>query len=501
MAVPRRAQSFFSFFPTPEFLLLSTAGIAIKDKGVRFVQFKSLKLSSWGTAPLPIGVVESGFITDPASVSSVLKEMAVAHKINYVRATLPDEKAYLFTTVIDKVPPESLRDAVAFIIEENAPVSLPESVFDFQVVDANHPSGIKVTVAVVTKKVIEAYQDVFHAAGITPISFDIESQAIARAVIPEGDARTTLIVSLGESKASFYIVENEVVQLSTTPAQDVLAKGAPINPQDLRNELRKVLTFWSSKVDARGQAEKKIERAIVCGTGAENITLINEIMSECPVEYSLADAWTNAKAASKKAPIAEVPEYLSAIGAALPVKKRRMYKMLTDEERGVVSSAYHSRRSAVMLGALMAVLAIGLIGLFPSYMLAELRYKDASNQLKMIGNLEPSAEEAALHEWLSDFNLKLRTLSQRENVRNATPSIGELIKIKDSQIKFTSLVWSLDKGKPTLSVTGVATSREDLITFENTLNKDGRWGEVSIPISNLAKDKDIDFQVKLTPTI
>ncbi|MDZ4206016.1 MAG: pilus assembly protein PilM, partial [Patescibacteria group bacterium] len=218
-----KQKTFLDFFPAPEFLLLSTTGIAITDIDTKFVQLRRkifgdrFELAHASKVDNPKGAVESGLINNSDELVSILKKLASHYNIRYARASLPEEKAYLFTVNINWVPPEGLKDAVAFIIEENVPMSLAESVFDFEIINENESAGeIKLAVSVLPENIVNAYVGLFESALITPVSFDLESQAIARAVIRRGDKRPHLIINLSLKKTGFYVVEEEVVQFSTT---------------------------------------------------------------------------------------------------------------------------------------------------------------------------------------------------------------------------------------------------------------------------------------------
>lgn len=324
MTVVERQKTFSTLFPVPEFLLLSTTGLTLSDKSIKFTKFKrptfgeDLKLHEWGKVVLPIGAVESGSIQNEGKVISSLKSLASKHELSFIRATLPDEKAYLFTATIDKVPEESLRDAVAFIIEENVPVSLVDSVFDFVALETPDPNKVKVTVSVVLKETVESYFKVFNAAGITPISFDIESQAIARAIIPAHDSTTTLIINLGERKASFYVVEDGVVRLSTTPAQSILGGDSPVNVPDLKEEMKKVFIYWNAHREVQIDEGKEIEKILLTGVGALNNSLVDELMRGNDLEYNLADPWVNTLLPENNTQIlSQSLEYIAAVGAAI----------------------------------------------------------------------------------------------------------------------------------------------------------------------------------------
>ena len=311
-------KTFLDLFPAPEFLLLSTAGIAVTDTDTKFVQLQreifgdGFKLANSSKIDNPQGIIES----------NVLKKLSSRYGIRYAHAVLPEEKAYLFTTTIGWVPPLGLKDAVAFIIEENAPVSLAESVFDFEIIREDENAGeIKLSVSVVPKSVVSAYVEIFESALITPISFDLESQAIARAVIHRGDKRPHLIISLSLKKTGFYVVEEEVVQFSTTPAYGIDEGDSYPSLNDLKAEMRKVFVFWNARTDKSGKPEKKIEKVILCGLGASKTDFVEKLMSESEVPYALADVWLNMS--PSRSHVAEIPfdeslGYASVIGLVLP---------------------------------------------------------------------------------------------------------------------------------------------------------------------------------------
>jgi len=322
--------SFFDFFPTPRFLLLSDTGIVISDKFIQIAEFREthgsgqkFSLVHCGEAPLSTGAVVSGSIINHEEIVGVLQEMRERYKLNFVHATLPEEKAYLFVAEFDKMPAEDLRDVIAFVIEENVPVTLAESIFYFDVIKSSiNTPKLKVAVYVLQEKDVKDYVDIFESSGITPVSFDIESQAIARALTLEGDTRTQLILNIQETKTGLYVVEDEIVQFSSTPTFGFRKSEAGYTDLvNLKSELRKLFSFWNTRLDKQGIPQRKIERILLTGDGASKEEFVSELMSGIDAPYVLADVWANAFSIQKHLP--EVPfetslSYGAAIGAALP---------------------------------------------------------------------------------------------------------------------------------------------------------------------------------------
>lgn len=322
MSDPLKPNTFYNHFPTPEYLTLSNCGIAISDDSVHFIQFRhglfgnGLHLSHFEKVALPEGVVKAGFINNPEKLTAVLRDLAQRYNLSFARATLPEERAYLFTATIDRVPVEGLRDAVAFILEENVPISLANSVFDFDVLSLSEQGDkLEVAVSALSNKVVDFYLQVFQDAGITPVSFDIESQAIARAVVPKGDKSTQLILNFGKKKTGFYVVENEVVQFTTT-----LPHGASRSHlSDIKAEVNKIFTFWGAHHG--GGENGKIGKVLFCGEAVPDQSIAGELSTEAGVIYDWANPWSNTSSNAGEAPselMKDALEYLPAVGLAIP---------------------------------------------------------------------------------------------------------------------------------------------------------------------------------------
>lgn len=336
MTSPSTKKALLDLFPVPELLLFSATGVVIGDEHTRFVQLKKafmgnrFELIHATKIHNPKGAVESGLIGNSKELVPILSKMASHYDIRYVYAVLPEERAYIFTTEIDWVSADGLNDAVAFIIEENVPVALADSVFSFEIVHADRETGkLKVAVSVVPSDIVSSYTEVLKSAGVTPVSFELESQAIAKTVISRKDRRPQLIVNISWGKTGFYVVEDGIVQFSTTLAFGLGEDGAPPNPGDLKGELRKVLSFWNLHADNvprngisqknKDRSLKMISRAIMCGPGAGKKDFVRDLMTGFDIEYVLADIWLNLSSRERLPGLSfeESLDYIPAVGLIL----------------------------------------------------------------------------------------------------------------------------------------------------------------------------------------
>jgi len=176
-----------------------------------------------------------------------------------------------------------------------------------------------------------------------------------------------------------------------------------------------------------------------------------------------------------------------------------MLKLLTEEEREKVSHEYHLRRAIVIIMALVSILVIGIIGLLPSYILSDLRYKEAFEWDRVVDNSSLKENEAELQAWLAETNKRLEALSPKLDVDRPSDFIKKVLEQKISGISITNFSWGKVAGKVVLSVSGEASNRQALVAFKDRLSASGYFSNVALPVSDLAKDKEISFQIKFSP--
>lgn len=150
-----------------------------------------------------------------------------------------------------------------------------------------------------------------------------------------------------------------------------------------------------------------------------------------------------------------------------------------------------------MLTALILVMLLAIIGFFPSYILSTARQVELAERARVTEALEIGGDREDLQAWLSNINLALSLLRPELDKDRPTLFIEQVLKEKGAGVALTNLKWSNTKDA-TLTVSGLARDRQSLLAFESRLNASGNFSEVTLPVSNLAKERDIDFQVKLS---
>lgn len=351
--------SFLSrFFPPPRYLGMPAFGIDLSDCSVKYAELISrggtLRLGVFGKMDIPQGAMEKGEIKQRDVVAGILWKIRGVMRKNYIVAALPEERVYTSVMSLPMMRAEELATAIESQLEEYIPIPAHESVFDFEFLGADPVERqLKVVVSAAPRALINAYVELFSAAGFNPLVFEIEMQAIARAVVPRGDARTIAILDFGKTRTGFTIVGNGIVQFAATvpiggyhleqslcerlgmdaaEAQRVkiergLRRSGNQNAvfdvllplvSALKDEIEKHIIFWNTRPDARERQD--IEAILLAGGDANLIGFDAYLASQLKLPVAQANPWVNITSFEKYVPEIHAKEaiaYAPALGLAL----------------------------------------------------------------------------------------------------------------------------------------------------------------------------------------
>ena len=311
----------FDSFPPPKFLDIPFAGLSISDTSVRSIQFgrKSGKLfiEKYIEKPIPAGVVSSGQIINQDEVVRLLKEVKNELNLDYVKVSLPEERAYLFTAKIPIVEQKELRSAIESKMEENVPVSPSELTFDYKLFYHKQKEHLDVSVSALPISLIDQYVEMADKSGLSLLSLEIESQAIIRALLPQNNLNTNLIVHFSPDKVGLYVSTYRVVRFTST----IQTKGEQAsNPGYLLQEIKKLYLYWNTLKENIDKADRKISQVIVCGEKFED-SMISYLSSHLDTPVVMGNVWTNVFDINSDLPeisFSDSLRYSASVGLALP---------------------------------------------------------------------------------------------------------------------------------------------------------------------------------------
>ncbi len=265
-----------SLLPPPTFLSMPCIGVDISDTSLKYISFHpnpratlDRKLKFWGDIDIPNGIIQDGQVADMQKLVAVLKEFKSITKSEFVRLSLPEERAYLFETTIKRdTPTKEIRNLLEFRLEENVPIPSRDVYFDYEILpDLEKGKNLQVAVAAYAKETIQQYYDACVAAGLHVVSFEIEAQAVARAVVPKDSAGSTMLIDFGKTRTGIGIVHNNNLLYAST---------VDIGGGVLSQALRKVL---GAEVSEEELNELKNNQGLIKGRESSDVhdTLISTV--------------------------------------------------------------------------------------------------------------------------------------------------------------------------------------------------------------------------------
>jgi type IV pilus assembly protein PilM len=352
----RIEDALLSVFPPPSLLSMNAAGIDISAGTVKCVTLKEAglasELSSYLELPVPQGAIVEGGIESPEKVVDILRTMRLRLRLKYANASLSERKAYLYQTIVP-LEAKSLRDGVEFDLEAHVPLAPAETIFDFEPVKTID-SGTVVSVTAYARRMIEQYLAMFQKAGIALRSLEVESQALARAVLPYHSSGSTMLIDFGRHTTRIAIAENGVVCFTATldvggeamtsavmkhfnvdeaEAERIKTeKGFLMSAENkelveslantvsvVKDEIAKHLSYWNTP-SPDGIPRAPVSRIIVCGGNANLRGFPEYLEGRVGVPVSLAHVWQNAFSLNRYIPPMPFDaslEYATATGLAL----------------------------------------------------------------------------------------------------------------------------------------------------------------------------------------
>ncbi len=340
---------------------MPAVGLDISDQSIKFAEIAPrrgrLDLARYGEHPLDLGIIEAGEVKSPAALARALAELRVTHHLDYVVASLPEEEAYIVRLELPVLAARDIYGSIELQLEEHVPLPVDKVVFDYDVVSAPTTERPEYTVAVsvLPRDTVAAYSAALAEAGLYLLALEIETQAIARALVPDDDACTTLLVDFGKTRTSFSVLFGGVVQYTSTfnniGGQDLsasLKKNLNVDEAEaerikiergilrarkdkelfsallplvsvLRDEIAKQFKYWNENLGRT--IGRPIERVLVCGGQSSLPGLAEYLGLSLGVPVTLGDVWRNLfeVGRSKVPPLTrnQSLRYATAIGLAL----------------------------------------------------------------------------------------------------------------------------------------------------------------------------------------
>lgn len=365
---------FLDFFPTPDFLKISSYGFDISDESVKYIKFGDGKkgnfISEYGEKNLAPGIIENGEIKKEKEFTDFLISVFKDSRIKNIVVSLPEEKAFLDVIEFPKLSYSELKTAISTQFENYFPLKAKDAIFDFEIL--NEESALDffdVLIIAFPKTLIESYKNCLVKAGFFPVVFEAEVEAIKRALSNKEDA-FKMLIDFGKTRTTFIIIRKNRVLFTSTlkiggedldkaisrsfsvsleDAESVKKEKGKIFPfaesqfekdakeykiqsvimpviTSIQQEIVKYIEYWQTHYSHIHKKENGaiISEIILCG-GDANFTGLSEYLNRnLMIPVRLANVWANVFSFEDYIPEIEFNEslkYVTAIGLALKARQ------------------------------------------------------------------------------------------------------------------------------------------------------------------------------------
>lgn len=307
---------------------MPTVGLSIADDAVSALELvphgSSCRVGRFGRRPLPSGALSGGAIVNASAVAAELAALGRELELDFVRVSISEEKAYLYHTVLPPMERAAMRGALELSLEENVPLTPADAVFDF-ISDQRGETGNEVTVAVLPRAIAESYASLLAQVGLTPCSFSLETEAMARSLCPLETPETTLLVVVGRGATTFCMVEQGIprftstVSVGCTPdihAADVFSSCANA-VSVLKDEIQKLSAYWQTHGEHHHAA---FSRIVLAGSIAGFSGFDEYLARALEMPVAAGNVWVNAFPLGEYLPPIAFTDsfgYAAAVGLAL----------------------------------------------------------------------------------------------------------------------------------------------------------------------------------------
>lgn len=176
------------------------------------------------------------------------------------------------------------------------------------------------------------------------------------------------------------------------------------------------------------------------------------------------------------------------------------HTLLPPHERTNLRREYRIRVVIVFCSLLSLAGLVGAATLFPSFIFA---LNEEQSQIALLESLKESKDENGVTALELDFqrdNNLIKALGVTQKVPRSSVTIQSIVGVR-KEVKLTSL--AVDA--PTLDslsiiIQGVAPNRDTLLGFKIRLEELVPGGSVELPVSDLAKSKNLQFSMRIIQT-
>lgn len=255
------------FRPPQSLVGVDVGHCSIKVMEVEAPSLDHINVKHFGMVATPEGALERGQVQDSGKIGAAIREALNQAGIRQRRAALavPGQVGFVRKLDFPAMPLKEVRAAIDLQPDRYIPFARDGAVYDvYPLSQSPEQKEMAVIVAAAPRQVVTGLMDAAKAAGLMPLTIDVESLTLFRAAVATGQAsadRSTAIVDVGGEVAKIALFEGDVPVISR-----VVDLPVPADPHEARATEELFLDIRRSLEFAMTQLQKPLARVLVTGS-------------------------------------------------------------------------------------------------------------------------------------------------------------------------------------------------------------------------------------------
>lgn len=180
------------------------------------------------------------------------------------------------------------------------------------------------------------------------------------------------------------------------------------------------------------------------------------------------------------------------------------YTLLPEKEIKKLKKEYRTRLVIFLLFFMSCSVFVGIISLAPGYIYSYTQEKEALDRLAELQVKRQADVAGTIKKELSDTTLMINKIKTVNDSVIYTNIVTKIISQKPSGVSIKSFDIQATGETATSTIVAViqgkALTRESLVSFKERLTSDPLITKVELPVSDLAKSRDISYSIKVSLT-
>lgn len=174
-----------------------------------------------------------------------------------------------------------------------------------------------------------------------------------------------------------------------------------------------------------------------------------------------------------------------------------MFSFLTSDYKKTIMRIYRLRLASLYLVGVIFVSLFSAAMLVPSYMISLSHKAEVTAELDALKKSLDLKKNTDTESFIDEASAKIKASASSVSKGYMTDAVEAIVSRKGSEISLSDITLEKIATGLKVSISGVALTRDGLLGFVKDLKSSDSLKSVDLPVSSLAKEKNISFTITL----